>query len=469
MKNLSDSLSNRASFSDSRDSAQEECPHCGGVGFLRQDVPLDHPEFGKIVPCECRLKTIRTQRLKQLRRVSNMDSLAHYSFENFDSKIRILPYKSRSLIRAYQAAQKFADHPQGWLIILGGYGCGKTHLAAAIANRCLEQGRGALFVVVPDLLDHLRATYSPNSTASYDERFEEVRSAPLLILDDLGAHAGTQWAQEKLFQIFNHRYNARLPTVITSNQTLEEFDLRLRSRLADPANSRIEWIFAPDFRQSGGEGSDLSTLSHHVDKLFKNFDLRKGELDPNQYKNLKSTFETAKSYARDPKGWGWLLLFTGPSGCGKTHLAAAIANYRQEKSGKPALFVVVPDLLDHLRASFSPQASTSYDKRFEEVRNTPFLVLDALGTQSATPWAQEKLYQLFNHRYNARLPTVITMADKGVELDEQLKSRIFDVERRHANIRITASNYRDRPPKASQKSGPPNTRSNKYRSTAVQK
>lgn len=462
MKNLNDSLNNRASFSDSSGSAQEECPHCGGVEFLRQDLPVDHPEFGKIVPCECRLNTIRTQRLKQLRRVSNMDSLAHYSFENFAPEgLGISLYKSRSLTRAYQAAQEFAEHPQGWLIILGGYGCGKTHLAVAIANRCLEQGRGALFVVVPDLLDHLRATYSPNSTASY-ERFEEVRSAPLLILDDLGEHAGTQWAQEKLFQIFNHRYNARLPTVITSNQTFEEIDLRLRSRLADPANSRIERIFAPDFRQSGGEVSDLSTLSLLHDKLFTNFDLRERELEPEQSANLQRAFQRAKSYALDPKDW---LLFTGPYGCGKTHLAAAIANYRKELE-EPA-FVVVPDLLDHLRASFSPQASTSYDKRFEEVRNTPFLVLDDLGTQSATPWAQEKLYQLFNHRYNARLPTVITMVEVG-ELDERLKSRILDVEH-CTSILINASSYRGRPSKASQKSGPPNTRSNKYRSTAVRK
>ena len=47
-------------------------------------------------------------------------------------------------------------------------------------------------------------------------RKTEIRTASLLILDDLGAHSSTPWAQEKLFQIFNHRYNARLPTVITA-------------------------------------------------------------------------------------------------------------------------------------------------------------------------------------------------------------------------------------------------------------
>ncbi len=150
--------------------------------------------------------------------------------------------------------------PQGWLVLLGGYGCGKTHLAAAIANQVVDRGQPVLFVVVPDLLDHLRATFGPNSPVSYDQRFDEVRNAPLLILDDLGTQSSTPWAQEKLFQILNYRYNARLPTVITSNHTLEEIDLRIRSRMVDPDLAMLVTIQAPDFRLSG-VGQDQSELS----------------------------------------------------------------------------------------------------------------------------------------------------------------------------------------------------------------
>ena len=103
----------------------------------------------------------------------------------------------------------------------------------------------------------------------------------------------------------------------------------------------------------------------------------------------------------------------------------------------------MPDLLDHLRATFNPNALTPYDKRFEEVRNTPLLVLDDLGTHSATPWAEEKLYQLFNHRYNARLPTIITMVDTA-ELHPRLKSRVLDPGR-CTSIVITAGSYRGWP------------------------
>ncbi len=376
-----------------------------------------------------------------MRNISNIEALGHYTFSTFHPEgFGINHLKRLTLTTAYNRAKEFAQKPQGWLVLLGGYGCGKTHLAVAIANERIQQGKSALFVVVPDLLDHLRATYGPHSTATYDERFEQIRSAPLLILDDLGTQATTSWAQEKLFQLFNYRYSTRLPTVITSNQRLEEIDRRIRSRMVDPALSTIITIQAPDFRQTGTEAiSELSTLSQHADKTFETFDLRNNELPREQAENLRQAFNLAQNYAEQPEDW---ILFTGPYGCGKTHLAAAIAN-RYSEQGHAALFVVVPDLLDHLRAAFNPNAITPYDKRFEEVRNAPLLVLDDLGTQSATPWAEEKLYQLFNYRYNGRLPTIITMADT-TRLDPRLKSRLLDVGRCTA-IGITASSYRGAP------------------------
>jgi DNA replication protein DnaC len=190
---------------------------------------------------------------------------------------------------------------------------------------------------------------------------------------------------------------------------------------------RIVTILAPDYRQAGVEQSysELNTLPLYAGMTFESFDLRQHELAREHADNLRRAVETARGYAANPKGW---LLFTGMYGCGKTHLAAAIANERT-RLGHPALFVVVPDLLDHLRATFNPQSTVPYDKRFEEVRRTPFLVLDDLGTESATPWAQEKLYQLFNHRYVAKLPTVVTTAKELEELDAKLRIRLLDPDR----------------------------------------
>ena len=82
-----------------------------------------------------------------------------------------------------------------------------------------------------------------------------------------------------------------------------------------------------------------------------------------------------------------------------------------------------------------------FDRRFEEVRSTPLLILDDLGTQSMTPWVREKLFQIFNYRYNAELPTVITTSDYREEMDARLRSRIEDA-RLCKVYAITATGYR---------------------------
>jgi len=398
------------------------------LGYLRADVPVGHSDFGELIPCTCRLAELAERRVSALRTLSDLEILSRMTFETFAPEGHGLPSEKQANLRwAFEESQTFAKKPEGWLVLKGGYGCGKTHLAAAIANGCVERGQPVLFITVPDLLDHLRATFAPSSSVGYDTRFGDVRSASLLILDDLGTESATPWAQEKLFQIFNYRYNARLPTVITTNHELEEIPLRLRSRLVDPDLTRIVSIIAPDYRRAGvaQDQSDLSSLTLHSHQTFESFDLRKGELARGEGENLKRAFDIARSFAKDPRAW---LVLTGTYGVGKTHLAAAIANYCVQ-GGHPALFVVVPDLLDHLRATFNPQSTVTFYQQFEEVRRAPLLILDDLGTESATPWAREKLYQVFDYRYNAQLPTVITTATPIEELDPRLATRMLDVSR----------------------------------------
>ncbi len=407
------------------------CELCGGMGYVRMEVPVAHPNFGKLFPCTCRLLELQAERSETLRLMSNVTHLGRYTFDTFISQGHgISPERQRNLRMAFEIAQAYADKPEGWLVMIGGFGCGKTHLAAAIANAVVERGMAPLFVTVPDLLDHLRATYAPTSLEGYSERFEQVRTTPLLILDDLGTENTTSWAVEKLFQLLNYRYLMHLPTVITTNQDLEHLDPRLRSRLADSELVEIVTILAPDFRQAGTEHdtSDLNTLSLYSNMHLDNFEIRRNELDRADSDNLKRALELAQSFAAEPQGW---LVFTGTYGCGKTHLASAIANERVRIGGS-ALFIVVPDLLDHLRATFNPQSSVRYDRRFDEVRRAPLLVLDDLGTESATAWAKEKLFQLLNHRYVAQMPTIITTARKIEELDPKIYIRLLDT--RHCDI-----------------------------------
>ena len=399
------------------------CPICNGAGFVHPRLSSGKPDFNRVIPCRCTRGELDKERQARLLRYSNLGSLTRFTFDNLSPQGRSgNPINQEQFAHAYEAAKTFASQPKGWLILVGPDGCGKTHLAAAIANECLSHGYPVFFISTPDLLDPLRSALSPNSQIVYDEFFNQVRNAPLLVLDDLGAQTGTPWAKEKLEQLLNHRFNSELPTVIFTIVPIEQLEDRIRTRLTDP---NLCHIYVVEEKQASLESLEYSwgpEFELQKSMTFDKFDWRRVNLLPEKRENLGEVFRLAFDFAKSPDGW---LILQGVNGCGKTHLAAAIANYRYQ-ANKPALFVVVPDFLDHLRSTFSPESKVSYDQLFERVKTAPLLILDDFGEQTTTPWAQEKLYQVINYRYNARLPTVITTRCSLDEIDSPISSRLAD-------------------------------------------
>lgn len=201
-------------------------------------------------PASSIVMTLEESSLQLLSQIDSLDLslLKNMTFENFDAEgLHLKPEQRISLQEAYRLAKNFAVKPEDWLVFLGGNGCGKTHLAAAIANCRRRLGQPVLFVIVPDLLDLLRSTYSSENSSAY-ELLEKLKREPLLILDDFGTEASTPWSQEKLYQLINYRYNARLPTVITSYFNLDQIESRFSSRMGDSNLSTAIAITAPDYR-----------------------------------------------------------------------------------------------------------------------------------------------------------------------------------------------------------------------------
>ena len=415
--------------------ADPDCPACHGAGFVHPLSPSGKADFSRVVPCRCMRQKLDNEHQARLRQYSSQGTLSRFNFDNLDPNGRNPDAAGQHKFQlACQTAQAFAREPAGWLVFSGPSGSGKTHLAAAITNYRLKEGHPTFFISAPDLLDHLRSAFGPNTEMAYDELFNRVSNTPLLVLDDLKAQSGTPWAREKLEQLLNHRYNHQLPTVIVTISPIEDMEERIQARLNDTGLSRIYQL---EMAQAATPNTDIMNLPGLKSKTFDNFDNKRVNLPTEQRQNLAGAYHLAQDYANSPEGW---LVFIGENGCGKTHLAAAIAN-ENLKANRPVQFVVVPDFLDHLRSTFSPESKISYDQIFESVKTAPLLILDDFGEQSSTPWAQEKLYQVINHRYNAQLPTVITTCCALDEIANRFSSRFVDP--KISNIfNITAPDYR---------------------------
>lgn len=406
--------------------ADPNCPICFGTGLVKKGGSPDDPTSGHLEPCECRLRLLGPESKKAKALNANLSGYENMTFDSFNTEGRgqLREEQKTTLAFAYNCALRFAENPSGWLFFTGRYGTGKTHLAAAIANYAVEKDMEIIFQPVPDLLDMLRMSYG-NTGESYEDRFSRIRSVPLLILDDLGAQSSTPWAEEKLYQIINYRYVNRMPTVLTSNVNPRDIDGRIASRLKDPLVTPIH-MQVPDYRDplsGSGMEDDLSILHLLHNRSFDNFDSRRNEnLSDRAAAQLAKAYAECMAFAQDPSGW---LVLAGPSGIGKTHLAAAIGNYRRQFMDTP-IFITASDLLDHLRATFSPNSTTTYDRVFDQVRTTPLLILNYLDTMNATPWSREKMYQILNYRYQAQLPTVITLMKPIRDVDPNIRSRLVD-------------------------------------------
>ena len=162
----------------------------------------------------------------------------------------------------------------------------------------------------------------------------------MLVLDNLNYSATTAWSKGKLDQLLEHRFNSKLPTLITTSMPVEEFENDYAGHINDPEFSKVLILKKQSSSLQSLDSLDLPLLKN---MRFETFDCNLS-LPENERQSLEGAFNFARNFAAEPQGW---LILQGYNGCGKTHLAAAIANQLRE-SGKEVLFIVVPDLLDHL-------------------------------------------------------------------------------------------------------------------------
>lgn len=104
------------------------------------------------------------------------------------------------------------------LVFLGGVGCGKTFMAACVANLLLDSGAKVRFTSISELARRASASGYGGSS----EAVGSVKHADLVVLDDFGTERQTPSMQEFRYQVVNTLYSEKVPMVVTTNLTRRE-------------------------------------------------------------------------------------------------------------------------------------------------------------------------------------------------------------------------------------------------------
>ena len=156
--------------------------------------------------------------------------------------------------KLYKTVKDYVDNFEerykngNWLMLVGGFGLGKTHLALAAGIEILkyfakEEVKGNMntvysgrpkvkFVSSSELVQSIRDSYDSDQLNELD-LMNGYKNTKLLIIDDLGTEKASEWQQEKMYIILDYRYRELLPTIITTNLEVGGLQEHLSERVVE--------------------------------------------------------------------------------------------------------------------------------------------------------------------------------------------------------------------------------------------
>jgi DNA replication protein DnaC len=229
----------------------DPCPRCNGSGW----IPLAGDAL-RVEACGCQGGLRRQQRIAA---AGIPKRYARCTLDTFREKSTVL---KNAKTRVQQFVDLWPNTPDGrGMLLTGGCGVGKTHLAAATLIEIINAGKPGrmLFSNFQDLIQEIQASFSSDEVPNKSQLLEPLLEADLLVLDELGSQKPTPFVQDVLYYVINTRYNGELATIFTTNyldrpadakeESIEQrIGTRLRSRLAEMAD-RIDLSGATDHRR----------------------------------------------------------------------------------------------------------------------------------------------------------------------------------------------------------------------------
>lgn len=114
------------------------------------------------------------------------------------------------------------------LLMIGGAGRGKTHLASAVGKVVIEKGYSVVYESASNIVNSFE---SERFARSNDVDTQRYFVCDLLIIDDLGTEFLTQYSISVIFNLINHRIINKLSTIITTNLSLKEIETNYKERI----------------------------------------------------------------------------------------------------------------------------------------------------------------------------------------------------------------------------------------------
>ncbi|MGI6255575.1 MAG: ATP-binding protein [Acutalibacter sp.] len=200
---------------------QYQCPLCKDTGFVD----------GRM--CQC-LKNL--QRQMAFQRLSMDAPLENSTFDNFSLEYYREDEKAyRQMEKVFSACKRYAenfraDSPS--FLFWGGTGLGKTHLSLAIAGKAIEKGFGVVYGSAQSFAVALeRERFLREQDISEDADVQsQLTDCDLLILDDLGTEASSNYVKSAFYDIINARMMKNKPTLISTNLTMKDMEKRYSPR-----------------------------------------------------------------------------------------------------------------------------------------------------------------------------------------------------------------------------------------------
>ena len=209
----------------------ENCKNCKNLETCKNKVqgycysPSLEKEIIQFSYQECEKKRKQEEEEKYKKNLSLYElseELKNASFKNIykDDKNRLPIIK---YFKEFMDQYKEGKRPKG-LYLNGSFGSGKTYLIASLLNEMAKKDIKSILIYYPEFLTKLKSSFQTN----YGELLEEIKTIPLLLLDDIGAENVSNWSRDEILgPILQYRMENYLPTFFTSNLTLEELEKAL--------------------------------------------------------------------------------------------------------------------------------------------------------------------------------------------------------------------------------------------------